>query len=61
VACRAFLDEAFGNPVNSNEEEDDPEQRIPGIPIDDTVEGQVGYEDGGNQVEENPVQNIFLL
>ena len=61
MASRAFLDEAFGDPVNSNEEEDDPEQRIPGIRIDDPVESKVGYKDCGNQVKKDPIQNIFLL
>src|ERR1035437_2650185 len=58
---RAFLDKTLGYPVNGNKKKNDPEQRIPGIGIDDAVEGKVGDENGRDQVKQDPVQDIFLL
>ena len=58
---RAFLDKTFGDPVHCYKKEDDPKERIPGIDIDHPVEGQVGYKDGGNKIEQYPVEDIFLL
>ena len=61
IAGRTLLDEAFADAIHPYEQQNDPEERVPGFGGDYLFKGKVGNKNGRKEIKQNAIQNVLLL